>query len=172
MTSNYPHMHNNVDTQVWFIVGAHIASLVPRSYASYIHPVHHFGAYRYGGDELTATSDSPNGDTGPVVLAGSEYDDNLSGLKDYVISALPDRSMLTCMYQSNTEWLDDGTMIALPMILDESTPAETCRKVHVDRGTPVSILSFFENSTHEGDWYAVHTTVRSSVIFDEDPFIA
>jgi hypothetical protein len=171
-TGNSPHMHNGVETQVWFIVGAHVSELVPSFLKSYIHEVHHFGEYRYGGSELTRTVDSPYGDTGTVLLAGSAYEDDLSGLKQYVTSSLPDSSMLRCMWKSNAEWLDDGTMVSLPDSLVETvTPKEFCQTVHVTAGTPMTVLSFFENNGRVDDWYTMHTYIQSTVAFDDDPFV-
>merc|ERR1711998_762755 len=71
------HLHPGVETEVWFLVGANISSLMPPELDSFIHV-----APEWGGDELSAPSESST-DTSPrtALLQGTGYD--LAALKAY-----------------------------------------------------------------------------------------
>lgn len=167
---NGPHTHGGVQTDVWFVVGANVSELVPSEFKSYIYRAHHFGKYRDGGFELTAPVASPYGDTGPVMLAGTGYeDDNGQAIREYVRASLPDPTMLKCIWHSVAYRLADGTVIDEAPQLDASTP--DCAAIRgIAAGTPVTVFSFFESSV-EPDWYTMHTLIKSEMLFDDDPFL-
>lgn len=174
---NTPHMHSEVQTEIWFIVGQSIDELVPPVFSSHIHPARYWGDDREGGYELTNTSishayeksGSPDGDIWPVLLRGTAFEDNLEALKAFITSKLTHNS-LKCVYHSNRV-VQDGTFVNLPSTLDEDrTPSETCTSTHIGAKAPVSVFAFYGNSTLSRAYFQ-HSLIKSYVQFDEDPFL-
>lgn len=171
-----PHIHPMVGTEFWVIFGAAIDELVPPAFAPSVREFHEFGEERDGGEGLNAPSQNPDGprDMSPIMLRGTEYEDDLKGLQEYIRAALPEASMLRCIYHSDADTTatigDDSAMVELPARLDASTPEASCTRVAVGEGEPVTILAFYESSGLDG-YYWMHTNLISNQVFDEDPFV-
>lgn len=107
------------------------------------------------------------GISGPVVLNGTGY--SLASLKRYISARLPEGA-LHCIYHSQVQWLDDGSMVSLPATLDESTPLSQCSVATVGDREAVTHFAFYENNDL-GEYYAVHAGINSYFMFDDDPFL-
>lgn len=196
-TSARAQIHEGVKSQAWFVVGAHIADIVPPEFKSYLSEPHYHGSYRDGGFELTSPSLSPNHnmtlgpdappmllglDASPIMLRGTQYE--LEQLKAYVRAQLPEASMLRCVWQTKMVFDDAGHPVSMPIELDEThTTQDRCNEVHAAAGTPITVIGFFENSlagsaysctevnVDPSCFYGMHVSINSDVHFDNDPYI-
>jgi hypothetical protein len=174
-TGNTLHWHPMVTGEMWFITGQHISELVPPNFYSHIHEPFTSKKYQQSGYELSAPSDfvadgsegmGAMGDVGPVLLDGTGW--SVDELKAYLNARLHTGS-LRCIWHIRDATQSDGPDVSLPNVLDTRTPSTLCMKVHIDEGTAVTVIAFYDNNTLP-DYYGMDSIIQSEFLFDDDPF--